>query len=42
MNKEEIVEFLEERLAKYKKEEPYAVNIHMAYETVINDILMEE
>lgn len=40
--KEEILELLEKRLSEYKKKEPYAVNIHAAYEAVINDLLNDE
>lgn len=42
MNKDEMLEYLEEKVAKIRKKEPYAVNAIEAYERVINDILGDE
>ncbi len=42
MSTNEIIEFLESRLAKYKEDEPYAHNTFAAYEYVINDLLNED
>lgn len=41
MKKEEVIEFLEKRLAKLKKDEPGAFNAIARYEGVINDLLNE-
>lgn len=37
--KDELIEILEEKLAKLKNDEPYAVVAIEAYERVINDLL---
>jgi hypothetical protein len=42
MNKDEIVEFLEDRLAKVRKQSPGAWNTIGSYEAVISDILSDE
>lgn len=42
MDKDEVIQFLEERLAKVRAEEPHAVNCIAAYEYVINDIAGDE
>lgn len=39
---DEIVEFLEDRLAKLRKQSPGAWNAIASYESVINDILGED
>lgn len=38
MDKEEVVDFLQERLDNIIATEPYAVNAIAAYEAVINDL----
>ena len=42
MEKNDVLEFLEARLAVYKETEPQAFNLHAAYQNVINDLLNEE
>ncbi len=41
MDKDEIVAFLDEKLAKIKKDEPHAFSIINSYEAVINDVMSE-
>ncbi len=42
MDKDQVVEFLEERLAKIKQESPGAFNTIAAYDQVINDVMSED
>lgn len=40
--KNEVIEFLENKLAEYKQSDPETFNLLGAYEYVINDLLNEE
>lgn len=42
MDRDAVLKFLEEKLAKYKKDEPQAFNCIGAYEYVINDLMNED
>lgn len=42
MEKEEVREFLENKLAEYKKKEPQAWNLHQNYQYVIDDLYNED
>lgn len=42
MDRDEVVKFLENKLADYKEKEPQAFNLIANYEYVINDLMMEE
>lgn len=41
-DKNEVIKFLEDRLAIHKEKDPQAWNLHQNYEGVINDLMMEE
>lgn len=42
MNKDEVIEYLQERVDKLKRDEPYATTPIEAYERVIQELVDEE